>query len=100
MDELLSASGGKGNLRGVGRLDTAKAEMCDLATMEADARADEGLDEAWTGKGSGAEVSDKWPRPLVERWGAAHERSLPKSYFDRCGLVSLSDQRLKFQRTS
>src|SRR5499426_877208 len=33
--------------------------------------------------------------------GARHmNEAFPKSYFDRCGLVSLSDQRLKFQRTS
>src|SRR5215475_1718556 len=33
--------------------------------------------------------------------GASHMNdAFPKSYFDRCGLVSLSDQRLKFQRTS
>ncbi|PYP83351.1 MAG: group II intron reverse transcriptase/maturase [Blastocatellia bacterium AA13] len=33
--------------------------------------------------------------------GASHmNEAFPKSYFDRCGLVSLLDQRLKFQRTS
>jgi RNA-directed DNA polymerase len=33
--------------------------------------------------------------------GSSHmNEAFPKSYFDRCGLVSLSDQRLKFQRTS
>jgi len=33
--------------------------------------------------------------------GASHmNEAFPKSYFDRCGLVSLSDQRLKFQHTS
>ena len=76
LDELLSARGGKGNLRGVGQLDQAKVEMCDLATMEACLRAGEGTDEAWTGKGTSAEISDEWTRTLVERWGLAHERSL------------------------
>lgn len=33
--------------------------------------------------------------------GASHmNEAFPKTYFDRCGLVSLLDQRLKFQRTS
>lgn len=33
--------------------------------------------------------------------GASHmNEAFPKSYFDRCGLLSLLDQRLKFQRTS
>ena len=33
--------------------------------------------------------------------GASHMNgAFPKTYFDRCGLVSLLDQRLKFQRTS
>jgi len=33
--------------------------------------------------------------------GASHmNEAFPKSYFDRSGLVSLQDQRLKFQRTS
>ena len=33
--------------------------------------------------------------------GASHmNEAFPKSYFDRCGLVSLLDQRLKLQRTS
>lgn len=32
--------------------------------------------------------------------GASHmHEAFPKTYFDRCGLVSLLDQRLKFQRT-
>src|SRR5215467_1558621 len=33
--------------------------------------------------------------------GASHmNEAFPKTYFDRCGLVSLLDQRLKFQRAS
>ncbi len=33
--------------------------------------------------------------------GASHmHAAFPKSYFDRCGLLSLLDQRLRFQRTS
>ena len=33
--------------------------------------------------------------------GAAHmHAAFPKSYFDRCGLLSLLEQRLRFQRTS
>jgi len=33
--------------------------------------------------------------------GASHmNEAFPKSYFDRCGLLSLQNQRLKFQRTS
>ena len=76
LDELLPAGRGERNLRGVGRLDTTEVEVRDLATMEAKLRAGEGFDEARTGKGSGAEVSDEWTRPLVECGGVAHERSL------------------------
>src|SRR5262245_18143018 len=50
--------------------------MRNLAAMESDVRAGKGPDEARTGEGSSAEVSDEWTRPLVEGWGLAHERSL------------------------
>ena len=48
--------------------------MRDLATMEAHIRARKGFDEARSGQGEGAEVSNEWARPLVECRGLAHAR--------------------------
>ena len=71
--------------------------MSYLAAMEANLYPREEPDAARTGRTPGLEVSDKWTRAWWNA-GASHmHAAFPKSYFDRCGLLSLLDQRLRFQ---
>ena len=48
----------------------------------------------------GMAIGHKRPRPLVECRGLHMNKAVPKSYFDKLGLVSLMNQHHRLQHTS
>ena len=78
-------------------LDQAQAADVAVAAMEARLHTGEEPDAGWAAGRTGVAVGHQRTRSVVERWRLAHaRRPIPKSWFDRMGLVSLLDTQRRF----
>jgi hypothetical protein len=100
LDELLSILGGKRHLRGVGRMGKAETALHSLEAVEAPLYASKEPDAARIIGGYCMKSATNGCGPWWNA-GAAHmHKAVPKSYFDKLGLVSLMSQYHRLQHTS
>jgi len=78
----------------------AQAAHAAMAAMEAPFHASAETDPRGSRSAAGMAVSQEWARPLVERWGLAHARTTPQSWFERMGLLSLLATERRFSLAS
>jgi hypothetical protein len=100
LDRLLPAGRGERRLRGTGRLAEAARARDPVAAVEEATNACRQTDAARPLGGTGMEIGQQRPRPLVECRGQPHERRLPYCHLRQLGLPSRQMEHRRLNRAS